>query len=305
MGVGNPISYIFALPVSPSKSTTPSMIPFGQIAIPIALVVLMSAHPVCGQNRSSRWANPSNHSPDGILEPWKVSDVACAESGIVDAILTEIGKHVRAGEPLASLDTDSVELQLLIAIAQADSNGREQSVRSDVELNQRKVSAFREARQNQYSSQLELERAIAELSVSQGRLLAELQDREVLRLHVKRLQKQLEQHTIVAPIDGIVVQIHKQLGEFVAPTSPEVVRIVDVSKLRASFFLRIEEVETLENETSVRVRLHNGQVVPATVEHIAPFADSESGLIEVRVLIENQDHRIRSSRCTLLLEPEA
>jgi hypothetical protein len=41
--------------------------------------------------------------------------------------------------------------------------------------------------------------------------------------------------------------------------------------------------------------------VDAVLEQVAPVADSESGLIEVRVLVENRDLKIQGSRCSLIL----
>lgn len=271
----------------------------------LAIVIwlgILSGHMGFGQSPSSRLSNSAGYAPDGVLEPWRISDVACVETGIIQQIYAQLGQRVQAGDRLARLKSTTVKTQLTIAQAQAQALGREQSVRADVELNQRKLDAIQRARQKDFSSQLELERAETELRVSQGRLLAELEDRRVLELQVKRLRKQLKQHTVYAPIEGIVVEIHKEVGEFVAPNSPEVIRIVDASRLRARFFLHEGEVQRIEGKSQAAVQLANGQTLTADIEHIAPVADTESGLIEVRLLIDNYDHKIRSSRCTLLLD---
>ena len=147
-----------------------------------------------------------------------------------------------------------------------------------------------------------MERAQADLKISQGRLASEVEEQEVLRLQVARLKHQIEQRTVVAPIDGMVTELHRELGEFVSPTTPEVLRIVDVSRLRASFFLQVEEVERLPRSGKIRVRLGTDQVTSATLEHVSPVADGESGLIEVRVLIDNPELKILGSRCALLFD---
>ena len=76
-----------------------------------------------------------------------------------------------------------------------------------------------------------------------------------------------------------------------------------MSRLRASFFLQVKEVDGLANDGRVRVRLNDGSETIAEVEHVSPVADGESGLIEVRVLINNPERKILGSRCSLLLEP--
>ncbi len=243
----------------------------------------------------------SSGAPNGVLEPWRVCNVAFAESGIIASIDTQAGRTVRTGDRLASLDSSAIEIQLQAAIAQAHATGRLRTAEAEVDLNERKVKAFQDARQQHASSRMELERALADLKVAQGRLQTELDERDMLAWQVKRLQEQLSQRTVTAPMDGVVVQLHKQIGEFIAPTSPEVLRIVDVSRLRASFFLRLAEAEALTSKETVRVWLNDNLTVDGTIEMISPVADGESGLLEVRVLIENSEGKILAAQCKLLL----
>ncbi len=132
-------------------------------------------------------------------------------------------------------------------------------------------------------------------------MTAEIEEQEVLRLQVARLKHQIQQRTVVAPIHGIVTKFHRELGEYVSPTAPEILQIVDVSRLRASFFLQVVEVESLPKSGRVRVRLDAGKETMAEVEYVSPVSDGESALIEVRVLIDNPDMKILGSRCALLL----
>jgi len=133
-------------------------------------------------------------------------------------------------------------------------------------------------------------------------LKTELEEREVLELRAAQLRQVLLDRIVVAPIAGHVTDIHRETGELVAANAPEIVTIVDVSKLRARFYLAEQEIERLPANRLVPVELSNGKRVKATVEDIAPVADKESGLIVVSVLIDNLNSDIRSSRCTLLIE---
>lgn len=266
-----------------------------------ALVALPFSCWANGQGRSSRVSLTKGYAPDGVLEPWKASDVACVEPGLLDKLLVKLGDPVQIGQPLAQIDGSALETQLAIIEAQAAAQGRLLAAEADVRLNWRRVAALQEARENRFSSQSELERAEADLRISEGRLKSELEEQEVMRLQVVRLKHQIKQRTITAPIQGIVTQVHKELGEFVSPTSPEVLRIIDVSRLRASFFLQVHELAELRVDSPVKVLLGDGQESQALVEHIAPVADGESGLVEVRVLIDNPELKILGSRCALLL----
>ncbi len=274
----------------------------------ISVILLLIVHlawltcqPARGQSPLKRTSVNGNYAPEGVLEPWRISEVACVETGLVKRLYVTSGASVKAAEPLAELDSGSLEIQIVVAEAQATAMGRQAIAQAEVELHQRKVNAIRDARKQEYSSQLELERAEADLRIAQARLASEREDQQILTLQVERLRQQLRQRTIVAPFDGIVLKIHKEVGEFVAPNTPELVRLVDVTRLRTSFFLQVEEVQSLPHDKRIQVRLSNGGVVDALVEQIAPVADSESGLIEVRVLVENFEQEIQGSRCSLII----
>lgn len=272
--------------------------------IAFALVVMLLSHLASGQSRSSRVSLTKGYAPDGVLEPWKSSDVASVEPGLLESLQVKLGDKVQVGQPLARIESSALETQLVIVESQAAASGRQLAAQADVELNRRRVESLLTARENRYSSQTELERAQADLKISQGRLTTEIEEQEVLRLQVARLKHQIGQRTVIAPINGVVTHFHKELGEFLSPTSPEVLRIVDVSRLRASFFLQVTEVAGLADNGRVRVRLNDGSESVAEVEHISPVADGESGLIEVRVLIDNPELKILGSRCSLLLEDQ-
>jgi len=262
---------------------------------------LLTCQCVLGQSYPMRSSINGNYSPDGVLEPWRISEVACVETGLVKHLYVVNGAQVQAGDKLAELDTDSLVLQIAVAEAQAAAVGRQAVSQAELDLQQRKVSAIREARQQEYSSRLELERAEADLEISQARLASELEEQHILKLQVERLKQQLHQRSIAAPFAGTVVHIHKELGELVAPNTPELMRLVDVTRLRTSFFLQVDEVRSLPADGKLQVRLNDGSLVDAVLENVAPVADSESGLIEVRVLVENPELEIRGSRCSLIL----
>lgn len=264
--------------------------------------VLANSSDLLAQKQSS---SPlvANQQPEGVLEPWKTSNVACADSGLLETVFVKPGDRVTSGDVLAQLDMALADVQLAIAQAQSDSQGRIDQVRAETELAEKKVRSIQQAREKMHSTQSELDRAVAELKIVQARLQAEQDESEVLRLHAARMGKLLEQRRISTPIDGIVVKLLKSPGEYISPNSPEVVRVVDISKLRASFFLQLHEIASLTVGSTIKVDVAGGGHRAAVVEHIAPFPDGGSGLIEVQVLVENPEMKIFGSRCTLLLQP--
>jgi HlyD family secretion protein len=239
-------------------------------------------------------------SPDGILRPWKEGDAATAETGLIYKLHVKVGDVVKAGQPIAELDSQAVQIQLETARVQAASQGRLITAQAEVALYKRKLELLSAMHQKNQSNELEEERARVDLRMAEGRLQGEMDDIRVLQLQVERLEEQLSERVIRAPISGVVVKLHKEIGEFVAANTPQVARIADVSRLKAIFYLTDNEVRQLPKDKKLRVRVSSGQAVPALFDYVLPYANDESGLIEMQVLIEHPNDDILGSRCQLL-----
>lgn len=257
---------------------------------------------VHGQQPSNLNQRTKSSSAQGVLSPWKVSRVACAESGLVHELYVTAGTVVKVGERLASLDSNQQHLLVLMAKIHARATGKVDSARAEVDLHERKLTAIEAGRKSNSTTHSELERARVELQISQGKLANELDQHQIEQLNLKKLEAQLDQRTVTAPIAGTIVRIFKEVGEYVAPTSPEIVEIVDTSRLRATFFLTADEVRRLNSLDKATVQLDDQSATIAELEYVAPIADGESGLIEVRLLIANPSRQVIGSSCRLLLE---
>lgn len=239
-------------------------------------------------------------SPDGILRPWKEADAATAETGLLKKLLVRVGDIVTAGQPIAELDCQAIEIQLETARVQASAEGRLITAEAEVAFYERKLELLSAMRQKSQANELEEERARIDLRMAEGRLQGEQDDRRVLQLQVARLEEQLSERIVRAPISGVVVKLHKEVGEYVAANTPQVARIADVSRFKAMFYLTDQEVRDLPRDKRIRVRLSNGQAVNAAFDYVLPYANDESGLIEMQVLIENPKNDVLGSRCQLI-----
>jgi len=270
------------------------------LVVPL-LCAVMTATSLLGQSPNPTNPLIADQNPEGVLEPWKTSSVACPEQGLLEILLVKPGDRVKEGAILGQLDSTLSEIQLQIATSQATALGRIETAKAEVELADKKVRSIQQAREKKFSTQSELDRAEAEYKISRSRLQAELDESAIMQLQSRRMEELLRQRKIISPIDGIVEKVLKSPGEYVSPTSPEVVRIVDISKLRASFYLQVQEIENLQIGSKLEIEITGGRIKKGTIDYIAPYADGESGLIEVQLLIENPELKIWGSRCVLKL----
>ena len=286
-------------PLDYARSAPKVALMFSKYSFAFAVLVTVVCHAAVAQPPAASPASASV-SPDGILRPWKEADAATAETGLIKKILVKVGDIVTAGQPIAELDCAALQLQLETARVQADSQGRLMTAEAEVALYKRKLELLAAMRQRNQSNELEEERARVDLRMAEGRLQGELDDKRVLQLQVDRLEEQLSERVIKAPISGVVVKMHKEIGEFVAANTPQVARIADVSRLKAIFYLTDNEVRRLPKDKKLRIRVSNGQAVNAIFDYVLPYANDESGLIEMQVLIDHPNDDILGSRCQLI-----
>ncbi len=234
---------------------------------------------------------------EGVLIPVREVEVATSEFAILRELHVKAGDFVKANDLIAKLDTRELESQLTIAIAEYESRGKLHQVESELILQRQKVELTRQLHEKSSANIQEVQRAENDLRVVEARLQSEQENIEVLRLQVERLQRALELYNIRAPLDGVVVELQHEVGEFVSSSSPSVVKIHDVSQLKATFPLAEDEIQGMKVGGSMNVRLSDGRVVEGIIDFIPPVADPQSGWFMVTVLIDNKDASIRCSRC--------
>lgn len=237
----------------------------------------------------------------GFTEPYSIVSVATTETGLIMKLHVAEGDRVTAGQPLAVLDDDLQESQLVIAQQQADAKGKLQIAQSEVALQKRRNEKLAQLAQNNQAHPEEIERAKAELRVAEGKVQAEEDELRVLQLNVDRARLQLKKRTVIAPAAGVVSEIIRRPGEFVSPTSPQIVVIVQLDRLKATFLVQREQRQRLKVGQDVQVRLvDTDELIPATIEFISPVTDAESGTTIVRAVIVNRDEKFRSGEKCML-----
>lgn len=234
---------------------------------------------------------------EGVLKPIQDIDVATTEVGIVRQVLVQPGDRVSIGQTIALLDTDALEAQLRVKAAEAGARGKLSQANAELRLQQAKYDRLLSMLKDGKAQRLEVERAEADLIIAQGRLANEQDQVNILELDLARVQKLIEDRTIRSPCEGVVVEVYKQVGEYVASNSPNLIRVVDVRKLKATFSLDEGELSGIQIGKPIMLELTSGKKVQGIVDFVPPVADPASGWFMISVTIDNQDEKIIGSRC--------
>lgn len=240
---------------------------------------------------------------DGFTEPDESVNVSAVEVGIIESLEVQEGDRVHQGQPLATLDRDVLQASLSVARQAMESQGRLKSAEAELRLRQTRLEKLKLLQDAGHARPDEVERAEADVEVYQAQLLAAEEDLAIKRLEHDRIRAQLERRVIRSPMDGVVATIHKKRGEYVAPNSPELVTVVRLDKLLATFSVPDGLARALKEGGEVALQVGNSPAaVAGTIAQISPMIDAESGTIRVRVRFDNAAGHYRSGqRCVLSL----
>jgi len=215
---------------------------------------------------------------DGIALPYKEVVVSSPVQGTIATIAVREGDTVTAGQPLAHLDSRLEELDLARATA----------------VLQKRVFDHRGAK-----------RLFDDKIVPEDKELEARIELELAQLQHDIAAENVRLHAINSPLAGTVVEKLREAGESVTATQP-LFRIIDISRVYVQFFIRSEELSRFAIGQKLSARfdtLNEGKPFTGQIDFIDPRVDASSGLIRVRVLIDNPGQAIKAGmRATVSLE---
>ena len=240
-------------------------------------------------------------------------EVAAEEAGpLVDLAVTE-GVRVKTGQRLARLDDRDAALKVERA---------EISLRHARELAQSKVK-LQQAEEALKVAKLDLDRAIT-ANQDVARVVSETQLTK-LKLEVRRAelnveeaaenraaagraveaaanelalaQRALARRQVLAPLDGIVVDVRKHAGEWLEPGKP-VLRLVRDDRLRAAGFVRVDQLTSpLEGQPAtllVELTGNKPTAFAGRVTFVSPEANPINRQVRLIAEFDNADGRLRA-----------
>lgn len=238
----------------------------------------------------------------GYVTPRRRSSVAAKITGRVTAVLFEEGMHVTTGQVLATLDDSDARVRLVSA--QADRDATFAAIR-DFEVNlanaQRDLKRAQDLQASGVQTVQALDQARTNVESLQARIALAKEQVSASDARIGVARQDLENATIRAPYEGLVVSKDAQVGEMVSPVSAGggftrtgIATIVDMNSL---------EIEVDVNETYI-ARVTPGQKViatldaypdwqiPSKVRTVIPTADRQKATVKVRVSFDKLDPRI-------------
>ncbi len=237
---------------------------------------------------------------EGFTEPYRRVDLSSDETGTISVLKVEQGDAVQVGDLIAKLDDRVQELQLELAEHMADSKSSLYAAEKTYEKRVAILSRIKQLIDTKNASESELIRAEMELSIAKSKLLSAKEELATREIETRRAQAQLDRRSIRAPFDGIVDRIHRREGEFLSPLRPEIVTLIQIDRLFATFNIPGSQYGAFEVGQEFELEMMNGMKVMATVHSIGVQTDAESGTVEIKLVIDNPSLEVRSGEICIL-----
>ena len=238
----------------------------------------------------------------GYVTPQRRSTVSAKTTGKIKDVLIDEGMHVVAGQILARLDdVDAVAAQraaeaerLVAAASLKDIEVRLANARRILERN-------RGLRTGDFVSEEALENAETAVESLEAQIAFAKERINAADRSVDIARQNLENCTIRAPFEGIIVSKDAQPGEMVSPisagggyTRTGIATVVDMGSLEIevdvseSYIARVTPRQRVETVLDA----YPDWRIPSTVRTVIPTADRQKATVKVRIRFDELDPRI-------------
>ncbi len=258
----------------------------------------------------------------GYLEPYRSISMNAAEAGVIDAIKVREGEMVKEGQHLLNLGIAVLEAQLTIAKIQAESTAAVELAEADLAVARDRNAKLSELKASGTAHASELARAEADLKKAVAQLDIAQEERKIAAFKVDEIQAGIEQRTLRSPINGVVVEINREIAE--SATAPQegqqhkpLIKLAQVDQLRLVVHAPATTAAGLVAGQKLKVRVLGenslspgreaaGLEAEGTIEFVSPTIDPATETIRIRLVIDNRDGRLKSgSHALVLLGPPA
>jgi RND family efflux transporter MFP subunit len=230
----------------------------------------------------------------GELRAMSRSKVAAQEPGLVIEFPVREGDHVATGDVLIRLDSRrlSLELDALKADQRAVESLIEERTANKV-WRERELELYRQSMERGAANLKEVLDAESEASMARARVTWAERQREVLRARAELLGVRVADMTIAAPFDGVVVNRHVELGEWVSE-GEAAVELVSSGRVEAWLDVPQRFYGAVAGEqVSIALRVEaTDQTISVTDRRVIPVVDPKARSFMVVAAIDNADAKL-------------
>ena len=218
---------------------------------------------------------------------------------------------MKQGELLAQIDdqvaklaADATKAKYDIAKAKATNDVRLRFAKKSTEVSEAELRRSTESIERFAKSVSQSQLDVEQLTVQKNQLEGEqaTHEQQIAMLEMRQQESELNaartqitRRRIVAPFDGVIVQIYARKGEWAEP-GQKALRIVNVDRLKAEGFIRAEDATEHVVGRPIRLVIEPGgeqNTFAGKIVFVSPEVDPITGQVRIWAEIDNRDGRLR------------
>lgn len=223
----------------------------------------------------------------GTVHPLYKSTLGSVVSGRVEAVLVDVGDHVKKGQPLVILD----QKFFAIAIAEAQAGLRSAILeRDDAARNLERMKKLFDKPEGQAPSISQKRFEDAQTRYEQAEVAVQSAEEAVTRA-----QTNLAESTIAAPYDGVITKRLVHPGEPVNATPvTKMVEMLSIDDLYVEFSIPQLQMARLQVGTPLLLSVEGGSNSPfsTTISRIYPDIDEKTRAVKCRAVLKNVEETV-------------
>jgi macrolide-specific efflux system membrane fusion protein len=246
-----------------------------------------------------------------VLRLLEEAEVPGQEPGVITDVAVREGQRVKQGELLAQIDdqvaklaADAAKAKYDIAKAKATNDVRLRFAQKSTEVAEAELRRSTESIERFAKSVSQSQLDVEQLTVQKNRLEAEqaTHEQQIATLEMRQQESELNaaktqiaRRRILAPFEGVIVQIYARKGEWAEP-GQKVLRIVNVDRLKAEGFIRAEDAKAQIVDRPIRLAIEPGgeqNTFAGKIVFVSPEVDPITGQVRIWAEIDNRDGRLR------------
>lgn len=205
---------------------------------------------------------------DGFLEPTEEVEISTPETGVIIKKNIKEGLTVKKGTVLVELDSSVLRASLT-------------GTRADYQAKKRKKEEIEKLHKQAIASTEELQSAETQALIA----LSQYQT----------LQRQIDRRQIKSPINGVIIEMTRDVGELVSQTQGPFIKIVNISKLKLTVYIPYEKTIDLSLKKILPIKIEGiEKQQEGLVSYISPVVDPASSTVKVELTIDNANKELRS-----------
>lgn len=203
----------------------------------------------------------------GQTEAFHDLTMSAERGGRVETVNAREGDEVKAGDVIATIDLSALQAALNRA-------------RANYELARKQAERRTKLRKSKVVSMEELDKAETELKLAEN--------------NMREAEVNFRQGQIIAPVDAVVNDLSVDPGEYVK-AGDQMVELVDVKTIRINVDVPEMDVRYLQKGDAVQVTIDawGESTWQGMVDFVAYKADPATNTFKTRVVVQNEDCRIR------------